>query len=127
VEPNRNMIDTYGMSREEIADHREELQRQVDVIDANIEMHLAKGEGVAADPIWVANARMARKMKVRAITKLGEELAAMRRKEERDRQKSLESCFMVVVRGRVPQDEFYSMLREAQASAEHNPWEAVNG
>lgn len=114
--------ETAGMTREELLALRTELQRQADGIAEDIAMRVAK-YGKAIDMVWLAKANKAKRMKVRAINAINEEMGALRRKEKETRDRTVEGQFVKVAKQELPPEVFSRLLGVAMAQADQAHWE----
>lgn len=117
---NLNGVDT--MSRQEMVDRRNQLQIEVDRIDNELEMDRIERGDKPPNELWVQSKKASRKFKVRAINTINEELGAIRRKEEAERQRSLEACFMKAAKAELSEDKFYDLMRAAQMATGFTQW-----
>lgn len=120
---NLNMKGVEAMTREEMVDRRNQLQIEVDRIDNELEMDRIERGVNPPNELWVQSKKTSRKFKIRAINAINEELGVMRRKDEAERQKSLEACFMKAAKADLPEDKFYALMRAAQMATGFSQWE----
>ena len=120
---NLNLKGVDTMTREEMVDRRNQLQIEVDRIDNDLEMDRIERGDRPPNELWVQSKKASRKFKVRAINAINEELGSMRRKEETERQKSLEACFMKAAKAELPEEKFYDLMRTAQMASGFSQWE----
>ena len=127
AETNNNLVGTENMGREELLEVRNRLQSEIDEMDFAVEMFHAKRDSeerpLLKERLWLANLSKSKTLKVRARDRLNAELGELRRREAVARQQQLDVQFMKVARERLPDEEFYAILRAAQAATDFRDWE----
>lgn len=116
----KTVVDTTGMSRDELLDLKDEVMEAVTSIKSQLAHARARAhnEGVYADPKWYASATEALARKQQTVQRLSREIGK-RKREERSTGLSVEEAFLKEAKDLLATDTFEMLMDAAESRVEN--------